>query len=410
MNDTAGLFREAGGLGWLVLDLNSFFASCEQQEDPALRGRPVAVVPGFADTTCAIAASYEAKAFGVKTGTKLYEAKRLCPGLVMIKASHKRYIEYHHRILAAIDEIIPVDKVMSIDEVACRLDRAQRDPETARALGMRLKAHVRARVGECLTSSVGIAPNRFLAKLASDMRKPDGLTILEPHRLEAVLRTLDLRALPGIGRNMEDRLKRGGIETMAALWTASPETLRRIWGGIGGVKFHALLHGADFVDPANARRSMSHQHVLAPEERTPARALPVIRELAAKSAERLRREGYLCQRVSLDVKWDRAAGHWGAEEAFHETADTGFLLQRVERLAARMPPGRPLRVGISVSGLVAVAAHQPDLFARPERQQLAQALDRLNGKFGRNTVGYGACTPVATGKIAFQRVPDIREF
>ena len=156
---------------------------------------------------------------------------------------------------------------------------------------------------------------------------------------------------------------------------------------------------------------MSHQHVLAPEERTPARAFAGYPRTGGENRRSgLRREGYLCQRVSLDVKWDRAAGHWGAEEAFHETADTGFLLQRVERLAARMPPGRPLRVGISVSGLVAVAAHQPDLFARPERQQLAQALDRLNGKFGRNTVGYGACKPVATGKIAFQRVPDIREF
>jgi DNA polymerase-4 len=312
-----------------------------------------------------------------------------------------------------VDEIIPIDKVMSIDEVACRLDVTQRDPVAAHALGLRLKAHVRARAGACLTSSVGIAPNKFLAKLASNLQKPDGLTLLEPAGLEARLKTLDLRALPGIGGNMEARLHKGGIADMAALWAASPETLRRIWGGIGGVKFHALLHGADFTEPPTARRSMSPQHVLAPEERTQARALPVLRELAMKAAERLRREGFYCRRISLDVKWDRSGsqgGHWGAETAFNETWDTAFLLQRVERLAARMPQGRPLRVGIAVSGLVAVAAHQPDLFARPERQDLARALDRLNGKFGRNTVGYGACVPVATGKIAFQRVPDLAEF
>ena len=410
MNEAAGIFRESAGLNWLVLDLNSFFASCEQQANPDLRGRPVAVVPGFADTTCAIAASYEAKACGVKTGTKLFEAKRLCPDLVMVKASHKLYVEYHHRILKAIDEIIPVDKVMSIDEVACRLDRTQRSPEAARVLGLRLKAHIRVRVGDCLTSSVGIAPNRFLAKLASNLQKPNGLTILEPERLQAVLESLDLRALPGIGRNMETRLHSSGIHSMQALWAASPESLRRIWGGIGGVKFHALLHGADLIDPPNARRSMSHQHVLAPDKRTHALALPVFRELAVKSAERLRREGYYCRRIGLDVKWDRAGGHWTAETAFHETFDTAFLLRRVESMAARMPPGRPLRVGIAVSGLVAVESHQPDLFAQPQRQELTRALDWLNGRFGRNTVGYGACVPLATGKIAFQRVPDLAEF
>ncbi len=301
MNNAAGIFRESAGLNWLVLDLNSFFASCEQQANPDLRGRPVAVVPGFADTTCAIAASYEAKACGVKTGTKLFEAKRLCPDLIMVKASHKLYVEYHHRILQAIDEIIPVDKVMSIDEVACRLEPTQRSPEAARVLGLRLKAHIRARVGDCLTSSVGIAPNRFLAKLASDLQKPNGLTILEPERLQAVLQSLDLRALPGIGRNMENRLHSSGIHSMQALWAASPKSLRRIWGGIGGVKFHALLHGADLIDPPNARRSMSHQHVLAPDKRTHAFALPVLRELAVKSAERLRREGYYCRRIALDV-------------------------------------------------------------------------------------------------------------
>ena len=119
-------------LRWLVLDLNSFFASCEQQEDPELRDRPVIVVQTMAETTCAIAASYPAKALGIKTGTLVHEARRLCPDLKLVQANHKLYVDYHHRILRAIDKHIPVEDVMSIDEVACRLDKLQQQPAVAR--------------------------------------------------------------------------------------------------------------------------------------------------------------------------------------------------------------------------------------------------------------------------------------
>src|ERR1700730_3501641 len=126
-------------LRWLVLDLNSFFASCEQQEDPELRGKPVIVVPATVETTCAIAASYPAKAFGIKTGTLVHEARRLCPVVRLVPAHHKLYVEYHHRILEAIDRHIPVEDVMSIDEVACRLDRRQQEPAVARTLAQSIK-------------------------------------------------------------------------------------------------------------------------------------------------------------------------------------------------------------------------------------------------------------------------------
>jgi len=132
-------------LRWLVLDLNSFFASCEQQEHPELRGKPVIVVPTMAETTCAIAASYPAKAFGIKTGTLVHEARRLCPDVQLVPAHHKLYVEYHHRILAAIDRHIPVEEVMSIDEVACRLDKVQQDPAVARTLALNISAKSIAR-------------------------------------------------------------------------------------------------------------------------------------------------------------------------------------------------------------------------------------------------------------------------
>ena len=167
-------------LRWLFADLNSYFASCEQQEDPDLRGRPIAVAPLMSDSTCAIAASYEAKLIGIKTGTNIGEARRMCPELKVVPSRPKLYVEYHHRILDAIESVIPIEHVMSIDEVACVLDRSQQTTEGVERVSADLKQAIRERVGACLTVSIGAASNKLLAKLASDMQKPDGLTILEP--------------------------------------------------------------------------------------------------------------------------------------------------------------------------------------------------------------------------------------
>jgi DNA polymerase IV len=149
---------------WLFLDLNAFFASCEQQDNPALRGQPIIVVQTPTDSACAIAASYEAKRLGITTGTLVREAKQICPAVIPVQARHRLYTEYHERMLAAVDTCVPVEKVMSIDEVACRLTGDQRQVPVARALALKLKRALREQVGECLTCSIGIAPNVFLGK------------------------------------------------------------------------------------------------------------------------------------------------------------------------------------------------------------------------------------------------------
>ena len=159
---------------WLFLDLNAFFASCEQQENPALRGQPIIVVQTPTDSAVAIAASYAAKAFGIKTGTLVREARQLCPAVIPVQANHRLYTEYHERILKAVDTCLPVEKVCSIDEMACRLMGTERQVPVARELAVRVKRALREQVGECLTCSVGIAPNVFLGKVGSDLRSRTG--------------------------------------------------------------------------------------------------------------------------------------------------------------------------------------------------------------------------------------------
>jgi hypothetical protein len=153
---------------WLFLDLNSYFASIEQELRPELRHRPIAVVPLTADTTCAIAASYEAKAFGVRTGTQVGGAKRLFPGIELVEARHELYVDYHHRIVEAVECGVPVAAVMSIDEMAASLVGREQPLITALDLGRRIKIPIRSRVGLTLRCSIGVVPNRYLAKIASD--------------------------------------------------------------------------------------------------------------------------------------------------------------------------------------------------------------------------------------------------
>ncbi|MEI7529428.1 MAG: DNA polymerase, partial [Elusimicrobiota bacterium] len=158
-------------VSWLYLDMNSFFASVEQELNPALRGRPVAVVPLLSDSTCCIAVSYEGKAFGIKTGTNVGEARRLCPQMKFIEGDHANYIRYHNKIVEAVESCVPVEAVCSIDEMACRLTGYQQDLKAAEALAVKIKSTIRNTVGSSLKCSVGLGPNRYLAKIAGDMKK-----------------------------------------------------------------------------------------------------------------------------------------------------------------------------------------------------------------------------------------------
>mgnify|MGYP000851214433 CR=1 FL=1 len=196
----------------LHIDLNSFFASVEQQHDPSLRGKPVGIVPLKTEATGCIAASYQAKAFGVRTGTSVPEARRLCPGIILVPACTERYVKAHHAIIAAVDTVWPVHKIWSIDEIECRLTGVQQSRPQAERIARRIKRAILSRVGQCLTCSIGIAPNQLLAKLGSDLQKPDGLVIIEEHELPQRLYPLRLNELVGIGPRMEQRLLSRGVE------------------------------------------------------------------------------------------------------------------------------------------------------------------------------------------------------
>jgi DNA polymerase IV len=401
---------------WLFLDINAFFASCEQQENPALRGKPIIVVQTLTDSACAIAASYSAKAFGIRTGTLVREARQLCPAVIPVLANHRLYTDYHERIRRAVDTCLPVDKVMSIDEMACRLVGSERQVPVARELAIKVKRALSEQVGECLTCSIGLAPNVFLGKVGSDLQKPDGLLAITQDNLPEVLLGLELPEIYGIGKRIEQRLHRAGIRTVAELWQAPPLRLRQVWGGVNGLLFHQMLHGVDLQAPSSGfAKSMGHQHVLEPELRSHAGARNFARHLLTKAGERLRHGDYYCRRLGLRLSWVGDLGGWWDEVDFAETCDTGFLLARLDRLWSKVPRAKPLSVGVVLLDLVPASRHQPDLFAagNQRRQKLSPLIDLINDRYGRGAIGFGLFPPDTRrfrGHAAFHRVPESWEF
>jgi DNA polymerase-4 len=411
---------------WLFLDLNSYFASVEQQLNPELRGKPIAVVPVDTDATCAIAASHEAKKFGIKTGTNIGEARRRCPELITVIAGHDVYVEFHHKIIEEVERHFPVHVICSIDEMACKLDAPRRRLDAAMDLARRIKQGLRERVGECITCSVGLAPNRFLAKVASDMQKPDGLVVLLPEEMPGRLLELELSDLCGIGRRMEPRLHACGIRTMEDLWAADRETLHRAWGGVGGDRFWHGLHGGVTEDDAPpVHRTIGHSHVLAPEQRTPPAAGIVARRLLLKAASRLRRMKYRARNLHLSVRTEDGL-RCETQTKFDEGSDS-IVLARVlaelwQQVMKQARWQRVKKVSVTLFGLVAeTCPQQLELFdsskesvPREQREQLSRVMDKINQKFGRDSVVIGF-TPdtvrtFSGTKIAFTRIPDREEF
>jgi DNA polymerase-4 len=176
---------------------------------------------------------------------------------VTVQANHRLYTEYHERILKALDTCLPVEKVCSIDEMACKLMGTERQVPVARELAVKVKRALREQVGECLTCSTGIAPNVFLGKVGSDLQKPDGLVVITKNDLPDILLGLQLQDIYGIGKRMEQRLHRAGIVNVEQLWNATPFQLRRVWGGVNGLLFHQMLQASTFSRQPRAIRRAS---------------------------------------------------------------------------------------------------------------------------------------------------------
>ncbi len=405
-------------VNWLFLDLNSYFASVEQQLRPELRGKPIAVVPVMVDTTCCIAASYEAKAYGIRTGTIVGEAKRMCPELILVEGRQDLYVEFHHRIVDVVHNCVPVTAVASIDEMACRLMGRERQLQNALQLGTEIKQKIRSQVGQELRCSVGLAPNRFLAKVASDMQKPDGLVALCASQLPQALFKLKPSDLPGIGRQTNQRLERKGIFTMQQICALSRTQMYDLWGSVWGERLWHLLRGDDWDEDYDApQKSVSHSHVLSPEFRTLEGAELVMQKLLHKAAARLRKLQVWARGLSVFVTFSprREKKHWERHLRLQECQDTVTLLEAFRKMWQECPTtmGNPMLVGLALYDLVPDAMHTASLLQDESKLgRLSEAMDFLNAKYGSSTLHLGGLQQVrsaAPTRIAFSSIPEFEK-
>lgn len=429
----SGPFRDfaplAHGVRYLFVDFNAYFASVEQHDDPSLRGKPVLVTPLASEHSGAIAASYEAKALGISRGTPIVEARRLCPAVIVRPARHHRYVEVHEELMREIGRHLPITRVYSIDECLCRLSRDETPLDIARAKAREIKRGIANNVGPALQCSIGLASSPLLAKLASELEKPDGLQALPMAALPAALADLPLRAIPGIGHGIKRRLAMAGVTDFGRLWRLEPRHAREIWGSVEGERFiYGLLgHDLPMTQEARAKRMIGHSRVLSGQDRRPERARIVARALLLKAATRLRSHGLHTGALHASVRFYPEGG-LARDAEFRSTRNSWRLLEAFDGMWADMMAARQASFGRRTLKMVTVYLHhlspsppERDLFVpvdldlKDARQAgLWERIDHLNRRFGRTKIWLASQSGLDLNylgvKIAFSRIPERSEF
>ena len=285
----------------IYIDMNSFFASVEQHEEPALRGKPVGITAMEGDVGCLVAASYEAKYFGVKTTMNIQEAKTLCPKIILRPSRHRLYVRYNQRIAKIFDRYAELEYIRSIDEFQIALGGQSTQLEVASKLVQAMKSAIDNEIGKSLQFSAGIGSNHLLAKIAGKLEKPNGMQWLSPDNMPNRLAKISLNDLPGITKGILYKLNAAGIYSIPEIYNLDSTHARKIWGSIEGERFVRLLHGKNIPLGVTKRDGYGNSKMLAPENHTLKNSYFVSRWLIEKSVARLRRDNYTASQFTLFI-------------------------------------------------------------------------------------------------------------
>ncbi|MER7446411.1 DNA polymerase IV [Microbacterium sp. NPDC097977] len=374
----------------LHADLDAFYASVEQRDAPALRGRPVIVGGGVV-----LAASYEAKARGVRTAMGGRQARDLCPDAVVVPPRMEAYSAASSDVFAIFRDTTPLVEGLSIDEAFLEVGGLRRIAGTPEQVATRLRERVRAEVG--LAISVGVARTKFLAKVASAVSKPDGLLVVEPDREEEFLLPLPVERLWGVGAVTAEKLHRYGIRTVGQLAELEASTAESMLGTAAGAHLHALARLRDPrpVDTARRRRSIGSQRALGSRPRSPDELDLLLTEIIDRLARRLRDGERVCRTVVLRLRFGDYTKATRSRTVGTPTDRTAILLTTARRLLAAAQPEITDRgitlLGISLSQLDSAERVQPELpIDWGDEQRLDGVLDTLRERFGAASVSRAA--------------------
>lgn len=397
------------------VDLNSCFATIEQQANPHLRGRPIVVAAYKSDGGCVLAPSIEAKKLGIKTGFRVRDAKLICPDVVVLEPDPWKYRSVHNSLKKLLfgysDVVIP----KSIDEFVLDLEGCPLFKKGMVSIASEIKTRIKAEIGDWITVSVGIGPNRFLAKTASGLHKPDGLDVLDVTNHIKIYKALTLKDLCGIKTNNEVRLNTKNIFTVLDFFNASPKVLQQAFHAVTGYYWYLRLHGWEIDDVNFARGSYSNSVALGKRYSTPDELAPILMKLVEKVTFRMRKAGYMAGGVHLSLLY-KSKEHWHKgvtlKKVLYNSVDVYKLAYR---LLNKSPYRSPVHIiAVSCFDLSKAQFSQPDIFGQDKKKfDLAHAVDKVNSKFGDFVI-----TParmlnmqdIVKDRISFGGVKELEEF
>lgn len=399
------------------IDLNSCFATIEQQSNRRQRGRPVGVAAYSHPNGFILAASYEAKALGVQLGTRVKDAQRLCPGIYIVEPDPPKYREAHRRFREVLEKYTDSIVPKSIDEFVLDLSDslAIHQGKSMETIGYGIKQAIYEHVGEAVRCNVGIGPNRFLAKLAAGLHKPDGLDTISAENLEEIYASLRLVDLPGINRRYDVRLKLAGINSPLELLRAPRQLLRgAVFHGIVGHYWWLRLRGWEIDAKPTKRSQIGHQYAIPRFDRTPERVRAILAKLCEKTGRRLRGQQLVAHGLHLGIAF---ADHtyWSqsiqAPAALYATQD---IYQLALRLLDIAPENEIKRIDVGAHHFLPADPAQLSFFdgarSLQRARSIADAVDVINNRFGEFVVRPGSMMGTETSAkdaIAFGKLDDI---
>ncbi|KKS83770.1 MAG: Nucleotidyltransferase/DNA polymerase involved in DNA repair [Candidatus Gottesmanbacteria bacterium GW2011_GWA1_43_11] len=410
---------------WMHVDLNSCFATIEQQANPHLRGRPIAVAAYTTPRGCILAPSVEAKRFGVKTGMQVREGKSLCPHLLILPSDPPKYRFVNQALTKLFNEYTPAVSIRSIDEML--LNFTQFPPLKIRGgqgelcnlhlitIAREIKTRIKSEIGEWLTVSIGIATNPYLAKLAAGLHKPDGLDEINSQNILPVLSALKLIDLPYIKERNQIRLNSVGIKTPIDFYYATQPQLKAAFQSINGYYWHLRLHGENIDEVEWQRKSIGHQYALPKRTSNVTEVEQLLCKLIEKVGRRLRRNNLTAQGIHLSLGYDHGYWHKGRKlvERIYTTADLFNASKQLLREALPLKPVRSLSV--TCFNLAENLYTQTCVFTdEVKKRALTQALDRINDRWGEFSIAPATMLGIhregkVLDRIAFSGVRDLAE-
>ena len=381
---------------WIMhVDMDAFFAAIEQRDDPTLRGKPVVIGAQPGGRGVVATCSYEARKFGIRSAMPINEAHRRCPGAVYLRPDMQRYAAESRAIMQALENISPVVEPVSIDEAFIDITGLEKLLGTAKQIARTTKQRFFEAVR--LTASVGIGPNRLIAKLASDYRKPDGITIVEPHQVLDFLGPMPIRNLRGIGDKTAERIERLGFHTVADLRRCPHESLTAHFGPKGADLLYNQSRGvgSDVVGDDGQRKSISRKTTFSEDIRDQKVLHNVLLDLAADVGHQTRAEGLAGRVVTLKIRFTGFETHTRRQTLDNPTNHDKVIFRTAVELAKKRSfQNKAVRlIGVGLSGWNTDETQQMDLFdteADGEKdKKLYATLDEIKNRWGKKSLRLG---------------------